>query len=112
LALALAMVSSVTCVVKAQTTEAHKACCAAMRHDCGQTSVTQDCCATNPQSLTGFAARPPAFQFAAASVPVAVDVVAGEPPVVARLNPSAAFHSGAPNPSSRPTYLFVSVFRL
>jgi hypothetical protein len=111
LALALAVVSSAICVLNAEMTETHKACCVAMNHDCGATAVTQDCCATEPQSLTGFTAGSPAFRFAA-PIPVAVDVVAGEPPLVARVNPAAAFDSGAPNPLHSPTYLLVSVFRV
>lgn len=113
LALALVVVSSATCLLNAEMTEAQKACCAAMSHDCGAAAVTHDCCATESQSLAGFAAGPPVFQFAApAPALVAADLVAAEPPPAARVNPSTAFDSGAPNPSSSPTYLLVSVFRL
>ncbi|HEY5619892.1 MAG TPA: hypothetical protein VIK60_18265 [Vicinamibacterales bacterium] len=111
LALAFALVSSATCILNTQMTEAQKACCAAMNHDCGAMAVKQDCCATEVQSLTHFIAGAPAFQLAAPA-PVVMDVAFSEPPLAAHFSASAAFDPSAPNPSSSPTYLLVSVFRL
>ena len=110
LALALAVVPSAVCVLSAHMTEAQRACCAAMNHDCGADAVKQDCCASKDQSLVEFISGPPAFQVAVPA-PV-VNIAASEPSPVARVGPSAALAPRAPNPSSSPTYLLLSVFRL
>lgn len=111
LSLALTVVSPLTCVVGAQATQAPHACCAAMDHDCGGLAVKQDCCAaTDTHSPAGLTSGSSTVQVAAPAL-VAVDLVDTEPSV-ARLAPPAAFDSGTPHPSSNPTYLLVSVFRL
>ncbi|MGH9258063.1 MAG: hypothetical protein ACRD3C_26175 [Vicinamibacterales bacterium] len=111
LAFALALVPSAMCVLSADMTEAQRACCAAMNHDCGGMAVKQDCCPSEAQSLVGFTSGPPPFQIVAPT-PVVVTIAAREPLRVVRVSPSAALDSGAPSPSSSPTYLLVSVFRL
>jgi hypothetical protein len=64
LALALAVVSAVTCALHAEMTGAQKVC-AATSHDCGAAAVVQDCCAIEPQILAGFILGPSSFQFGA-----------------------------------------------
>ena len=111
LALALAVVSSATCILGADVTEAQKACCAAMNHDCGDKGVEQDCCLVDSPNLQGLTSGP----LVAPLVPpalVALNTLAAEPQLTAAFFGSAALDAGAPKPSSTPTYLFVSVFRL
>lgn len=111
LALALAVVSSVTCVLGADMTEAQKACCATMDHDCSAMEVEQDCCVTDSPNLAGITSAPPISVLALPAL-VAVNTVAPEPQPTASFFASAVFAAGAPKPSSSPTYLFVSDFRL
>jgi len=111
LALAIAVVSSATCVFGADMTEAQKACCAAMNHDCGDKGVEQDCCVSDSPDLPGLTSGP----LVAALVPpalVALNTLPAEPEPTATLVGSSALDAGAPRPSSTPTYLFVSAFRL
>ena len=112
LALALAVVSSATCVLGADMTQAQKACCAAMDRDCGAMAVKQDCCAYDAQTGNGLTALPPPISLLAPPALVAMDVPPTAPEHEIDLRTPAAFDAGAPNPSTRPTYLFVSVFRL
>ena len=108
LALALAVVSSATCLLGAEARKAEMACCAAMGHDCGEVAVEQDCCALVPApsalgvlgSLVATLTAPPL---------VALIPIAEEP-----ADPQALsfIDDRVPTPPSRPTYLFVSVFRL
>jgi len=111
LALALVVVSSATCLLAAETTPAQKACCAAMNHDCGAMAIEQGCCATESPSLTSLASSTPSSLVAPpALVPVGMAAAALAPPV--RVRTLDAFDLAPPIHPSRPTYLFVSVFRL
>ena len=112
LALALAVVSSATCVLGADMTQTQKTCCGAMDHDCGAMAVKQDCCAYDAQTVAGLTAVPPPISLLAPPALVAMDVPPTSPEHEIVLRRPAAFDAGAPNPSTRPTYLFVSVFRL
>ena len=77
-------------------------------NECGDSaSVQQDCCAVQSADLTGLAR---AAQSAA--VPVTISAVVLEQQSRVTLPPVAAFEAGVPRPSSHPTYLLVSVFRL
>lgn len=111
LAVALAVVPSVTCVLAADMNDAQLACCAAMHHDCDGKAVTQDCCALETPSLAGLAVGTPAFQIAA-PVPVAVNIAAVAPGLDSGFGPFTGPHAASPNPSGIPVYLLVSVFRL
>jgi hypothetical protein len=111
LALALAVVSSATCLLGAETTEAQRACCAAMNHDCGGMSVEQDCCAGESPNVASVTSSLP-MSLLAPPVQVAVNIIAPRPEAIVLTFGSSALDAGAPKPSSRPTYLFVSVFRL
>jgi len=104
-------VSSATCVLGADMTEAQKACCAAMNHDCGAMALEQDCCVTDSPNLAGLTSAPPISVLAPPAL-VAVNSIEPAPEPTVSFFASAVFDVGAPKPSSRPTYLFVSVFRL
>ena len=112
LALALTLVSSATCVLGADMSQAQETCCAAMDSDCGAMAVKQDCCAYNAQTVGGLTALPPPVSLLAPPALVAMDVPPTAPENEIGLLRPAAFDAGAPNPSTRPTYLFVSAFRL
>jgi hypothetical protein len=110
LALAVAFASSAICfVAAAQMADVQQhACCAGMSQDCGDSvSVQQDCCAVQSADLTAVAR---AAQSAA--VPVVVNVVVLDQQPRVMLPPARAFAPGVPKPSSHPTYLLVSLFRL
>ena len=111
LALALALMSSATCLLAVDMTPAQKACCAAMNHDCGAMAIEQGCCATESPNLTSLASST-SISPVAPPAPVSVSVAAAElaPPVILRT--LGGFDFAPPLSSSRPTYLFVSVFRL
>ena len=111
LALALAFASSATCLVAAaQMADAQQhACCAGMNQDCGDSvSAQQDCCTIQSSELT---ALERAAQSAAA-VRVVISIIALEQQRRVTLSPVTAFEPGVPKPSSHPTYLLLSVFRL
>ena len=107
LALAVAMASAATCVLGAEATEAQKACCAAMSHDCGAMAVEQDCCVADSPNLAGPTSAPPTSVLAPPA-PLALNTIVAEP--VAALG--RGFDSRTPKPSRTPTYLLVSVFRI
>jgi hypothetical protein len=111
LAFSLAFVSAATCLMGAPMTEAAKACCAGMNHDCGEKGVEQDCCVADSPNLPGLAPgllvaplAPPALVF--------VTTLAAQPQPTPSFVARAAFGHEGPHRSSRPTYLVVSVFRL
>ena len=108
--LTLTVVVSTECLIGAAMTEAQKACCAAMDHNCDSAGIEQDCCPSESSNLTGFVAASPASLLLTAP-PVAVAL-----PAAARVLPTSvcapAFDWVVPKSSSRPTYLFVSVFRI
>jgi hypothetical protein len=109
LALALAVLPSATCLMGAEMTEAQKTCCAAMNHDCGEMAVQQDCCSATAPGLVVAAGSPVSHLTPPALV--VVNIITAPEPVASFLE-SSAFDAGAPQPSSRPTYLLVSAFRL
>jgi hypothetical protein len=110
LALALTFVPAATCVAAVmQTSEAQQhACCAGMNEDCADSmTAQQDCCIVQSADLGGIgrAAESAAVPVAAVSPVVTETIPVTTPPPV-------AFAPGVPTPSSQPTYLLVSVFRL
>jgi hypothetical protein len=111
LALALALVPSATCLTAAEMTEAQKACCAAMNHDCDGMSVEQDCCVATAPNPLGVSASVSAGSHLAFPPLVVVNTIAEPEPERSDFE-SSVFDVGAPKYSSRPTYLIVSVFRL
>jgi hypothetical protein len=111
LALALALVPSATCLMGAEMTEADKACCAAMNHDCGEMSVQLDCCAATAPGQAGLASPGSPIPHLVPPALIVVSIITAPEPAAA-VPESSVFDTGAPKPSSRPTYLFVSVFRL
>lgn len=109
LAFGLAIVSSATCVLGAEVSQAQKACCAAMHHDCGTAAIEHDCCATEPAAFTSLPSGTVASPVAAPA-PV-VNLIATAPDLGTCLTASC-LDAGASPFSRRPTYLLVSVFRL
>jgi hypothetical protein len=110
-ALALILVSSVTCLLGAQMTPAQKACCAAMNHDCGAMALETGCCATEAPNLTSLASGTLTSQVASPDVVMSSLSVADLlPPVPFRT--SVALGSDTPRYASRSTHLLVSVFRI
>jgi hypothetical protein len=113
MAVALALVSTATCLaaVVHMPEQSQHACCHGMNQDCGTgdaMAAQKDCCAVPNAdvarvSTTDQVVAPPAlalslpFVFVPSAVPDA---------------PGAALDPGIPKPSSSPTYLLVSVFRL
>ena len=106
LALALAVVSSVSCLaaMPRESGKGHHACCAAMAEGCGSAAtVNTDCCEAEVLGLA------PAAPFTLA--PLAVGVLLWSPSAVPRLT-SAASNPDLSNPIGPPTYLLDSVFRI
>ena len=112
LAFALAVVSSATCfaaVVQMPDPQQH-ACCAGMNQECGDSmAVQKDCCAVQSADIARLAS---AAQFIAVPALVVIGSHVAQPALVASVSLGAAFDPGAPKPSSSPTYLLVSVFRI
>ena len=105
LALALAVVSSASCLaaISRESGTDHHACCAAMADGCGSATVSADCCADDSPGLA------PAARFTLA--PVDDAVLLWLPSPVAPFT-SAAFDPDASNPIGPPAYLLDSVFRI
>ena len=57
LTLAFGVVLSADCATGSELTEAQKACCAAMGHDCGQMAQEHDCCSVESQKVEQFTAK-------------------------------------------------------
>ena len=99
----------VTCVAAAQTPE-QKACCAAMKHDCGAMSIQASCCPGETHADHSLGAVKPTFATFAFPIVTAVIDVPATPATstsrFARAEPSAL------KPPGIPTYLFVSSFRI
>jgi hypothetical protein len=109
LALALAFVSSLTCFVGLATAaEQQDACCVAMNHDCGAVGTAQNCCVIQSPNWPGILSR-----VLVSAPPVPALVVRDATPIDLGYSASVTvrFHIRAPA-SSKPTYLFDSVFRL
>ena len=111
LMLTFAAVVSTECLMAAEMTEAQKACCVAMKHDCDSAAVQQDCCASESLDVVGLVSATPAKLLVALPI-VATILTSTEPALTATVRDSAAFDSGAPKSSRRPPYLFFSVFRI
>ena len=109
LALALAVVSSVTCVLGAEVSQEQKACCAAMNHDCGAAAIEHDCCGTEAPAFTSLASGTAASPLAAPAPVVNVTDAASD---CGSCLTASCLDTGASPFSRRPTYLLVSVFRL
>jgi hypothetical protein len=113
LALALAFASSATCVAAvlqmAERQQQH-ACCHGVHRDCGDAIAAQkDCCAVQSADLARGAS---ATQSVAAPALVVVHSLVGNTPSLTSPPVVTAFDPGVPRPSSSPTYLLVSAFRL
>lgn len=54
LAVAFAVALSARCATSAEMTEAEKACCAAMGHDCGRMAQKEDCCSHQSPTMQQF----------------------------------------------------------
>lgn len=109
LALAIAVVSAVTCVLGAEASQEQMACCAAMNHDCGTAAIEHDCCATEGPAFTSLASGTVASPLAAPAP--SVNLIATAPDFSPCLTASCLDTNASPL-SRRPTYLLVSVFRL
>ena len=112
IAMALASVPTATCLaaVTQMTETSHHACSDGMRQAGGSansTALEKDCCFVHSAEL----ARLTTAQAVAASAPVLGTPIVVEPPPTYH-SPGAALDPGVPKPSSSPTYLLVSVFRL
>jgi hypothetical protein len=95
----------------AEMTEAQKACCAAMNHDCDGMSVEQHCCASVAPDAVGLSASASPGSHLALPPLVVVNTI-DEPQPAGSHFASSVFGARAPKLSGRPTYLVVSVFRL
>jgi hypothetical protein len=83
-----------------------------MIKDCGaEMAVQHDCCAVQSTDLARIATaeRSVAVSVSFALIPYSI---VSEPTSFTSRSPLAAFDPGIPRPSSSPTYLLVSVFRL
>jgi hypothetical protein len=65
-----ALVLSVSCFARADMTEAEKACCSAMAHDCSAMAKERSCCASEPSKVDQLAAVKTVSLKAPASVPI------------------------------------------
>ncbi|HVL65958.1 MAG TPA: hypothetical protein VM364_01720 [Vicinamibacterales bacterium] len=107
LALVLVAAAGATCLKAAAQTDAQRACCEAMAHDCGEMALEAACCLVEPQ--TDYA------RIAIAAVPLVLptvnvaDQLAAAAPAVRHWS---ARESSLVRPPGVPTYLFVSSFRI
>jgi hypothetical protein len=113
IALALAFVSTATCLaaVMQMPEMAQHASCHGMKPDAGNAKLNaapKDCCAVRNAEVARLTSSDPVVTAAAL---VLVTPLAFEPLPVQDA-PGAALDPGIPKPSSSPTYLLVSVFRL
>lgn len=111
LAVALVVVSSATCFLGANMTPAQKACCTAMNHDCGAMAMEQGCCATEAPNLTSLVSSV-STSLLAAPVLVVLGLTAAEFAPSTILKTSGTFDLASPISQRKPTYLFLSVFRI
>jgi hypothetical protein len=112
IAMALAFVSTATCLaaVMQMPEISHHACSEGMKPDSGSAdfmTVQQDCCVVQSADV----ARLKTAEAVSASASALSTPFVFEPLPVYR-SPAAALDPGIPKPSSSPTYLLVSVFRL
>jgi hypothetical protein len=112
IAMALAFVSTATCLaaVMQMPEGSHHACSEGMKQESGSansTTVQKDCCFVQSAEF----ARLTTAQAVTASASALSTPFVFEPLPVYR-SPAAALDPGIPKPSSSPTYLLVSVFRL
>jgi len=113
LAFALSIVSSAICfaaIVQMEDTQQH-ASCASMGHESSSPKTTQlDCCIAQSAQFAGLA---PGTGAPVVAQPVLMSVVDTAPQsLVPALPALSALDPDVPKPSSTPTYLLVSVFRL
>ena len=110
LVLALASVSSVVCLAGSWQTSRQDECTKAMAHSGDSNAKRLDCCVADAPnfdvSLASVAAVPPP------SLTLVPAGLFGVTPPGAHLSSSAAPDSVVPKPSSTPTYLLDSVFRI
>ena len=111
LTVVLAVALSADCVASAEMTEAQKACCAAMGHDCGRMAQAQDCCSHEAPEIEKFSAVKPS----PLSPPVALVAPVVYLPGVShsgRISSFRALISVAQKLPGVPTYLSNSTFRI
>jgi hypothetical protein len=113
IAMALAFVSSATCLaaVMQMPEKSQHACCKGMKQDCGSgdsMTVQKDCCVVQSADVAGLTTTAQAITASASAISTLVVFE----PLPAQASPGAALDPDIPRPSSSPTYLLVSVFRL
>ena len=113
LAFALSIVSSSVCVaaiLQMEDTQQHTSC-ASMVHESDSPKTTQlDCCIAQSAQFAGLA---PDSDAPVVAPPVVMSLVDATPQaLVPALRALSALVADVPKPSSTPTYLLVSVFRL
>jgi hypothetical protein len=112
LAMALAFMPTATCLAAIihMPEQSQHACCHGMNQDCGSgdsMAAPNDCCAVPNADV---ARRTIGQTVTAPAVALSMPFVFVPSPV--QDSPGAALDPGIPKPSSSPTYLLVSVFRL
>ena len=111
LAVALVVVSFATCLLSANMTPAQKACCTAMNHDCGAMAMEHGCCSTEAPNLTSLVSSI-STSLRAAPVLVVLGLTSAEFAPSAIPGTSGVFDLAPPISQRKPTYLFLSVFRI
>jgi hypothetical protein len=108
----LAVMLVVTCSPAANMTPEQRACCAAMKHDCGRTAIERSCCPGEASRQHSVAPAKPAGSSVSAPAQVIVAILQPLP------EPVAASHRGwfesrlSLEPPGIPTFLFVSALRI
>jgi hypothetical protein len=105
--LAVAFVSTATCVVAAETARAQHDCCAAMDDGCGQVAVGQNCCLSDAPNFSALAAAAAMSMLPPQPSTVRLALREAEPSAALSIQEAGALHAASP-----PIYLVVSVFRL
>lgn len=109
LTVAFAVVLSADCATGKELTDAQKACCAAMNHDCGPMAKEQNCCSVGSQTVEQFTAA----KHVSLAKPIAPVVLSTLVPDVRQPLPSLhrAHLDRVPlRLPDVPTYLLVSTF--
>jgi hypothetical protein len=113
IAMALAFVSTATCLaaVMHMPEKSQHTCCHGMKQDCGSgdsMAAQKDCCAVQHADV----ARLRTTAHAVTAPALALSTLFVFKPLPSQDAAGAALDPGIPKPSSSPTYLLVSVFRL
>ena len=108
--LAMAVVISLNCFAARNVTPEERACCAAMKHDCGATALEKQCCSGEALELESTA---PTSVTSGPAAPVQVLLAVLEPlqPMLLGIaQPIAA--DAAAKPPGPPGYLLASILRI